>query len=169
MTPAEVVVVMGVSGAGKTTIGRELANRTGARFVEGDRLHPPENVERMASGVALDDRTRAPWLDALAVEIATAHDRGVPTVIAASVLRRSYRDRLRAAGPVTFVLLAVEPDELRRRLEAREHEFMPPALLDDQLATLEPPGADETDVAVVAPTGGVDTTVDAVLDALGSG
>ncbi|MDZ7677533.1 MAG: gluconokinase, GntK/IdnK-type [Acidimicrobiales bacterium] len=169
MNPDEVVVVMGVSGAGKTTIGRELASRTGARFVEGDRLHPPENVERMASGVALDDRTRAPWLDALAGEIAAAHERGEATVIAASVLRRAYRDRLRAAGPVTFVLLLVEPDELVRRLDERDHEFMPPGLLDDQLATLEPPGADEPDVVVVAPTGGIDSTVDAVRDALGSG
>jgi gluconokinase len=162
------VVVMGVSGAGKSSVGRVLADRLGASFVEGDGLHPPDNIERMAGGLALDDIARAPWLDALALEIATAAEREQPVVIAASALRRAYRDHLRAAGPVTFVFLAVDLDELERRVQDREHEFMPPALLADQLETLEPPDSDEADVVIIAPDRGIHATVDAVEDALAS-
>lgn len=162
----DAVVVMGVSGAGKSTIGRVLADRLGAAFVEGDELHPPANIERMAGGVALDDAARAPWLDALALEITTAIDGEHPVVIAASALRRAYRDHLRAAGPVTFVFLAVDPGELERRVTGRDHEFMPPELLADQLETLEPPDSDEPDVVVVAPGRGIEATVTAVEEAL---
>jgi gluconokinase len=162
----QVVVVMGVSGAGKSTIGRRLADRLDATFLEGDEFHPPENVERMAAGLPLDEAARQPWLDALAIEITAAHGRSEPTVLACSALRRDHRDRLRSAGPVTFVFLLVDPDELERRVAERDHEFMPPDLLDDQLATLEPPAPDETDVVLVDATSGIDDTVDEALAAL---
>ncbi|MBK5221633.1 MAG: AAA family ATPase [Acidimicrobiia bacterium] len=144
-----VVVVMGVSGAGKSTIGRALARRRRAEFVEGDLLHPPENVARMRAGLPLDDDAREPWLDAIARVIADHCRSGDPAVIACSALRRRYRERLRTAGPVRFVLLDVSAGVLLGRVTDRAHEFMPASLLDDQLATLEPPADDEVDVVVV--------------------
>jgi gluconokinase len=160
------VVVMGVSGAGKSTVGRALAEATGADFVEGDDLHPPENVMLMASGQPLSDAQREPWLDAIATTIERHHRDGRDVVVSCSALKRAYRDRLRQGGPARFVFLDADHDELRRRVDARTHEFMPPTLLDDQIATLEHP-TDEHDVVVVEPAGDVPATVDRVLNALG--
>lgn len=158
----DVVVVMGVSGVGKSTVGRLLAERWGAELVEGDHLHPPENVARMASGVPLTEEHRAPWLDAVVAEVAEHRGRGRPVVVACSALRRRHRDRLRRAGPLTFVVLRVPDGVLRERVAARRHEFMPASLLDDQLATLEPPSPEEDDVVVVDSREVVDETVAAV-------
>ena len=137
---------MGVSAAGKTSVGRELARRLNARFIDADDLHPAANVAKMAGGEPLTDADRRPWLDAVAATLRRAD--GV--VVACSALKRSYRDRLRGDDiEIGFVLLDVPRDVLERRIDARVDHFMPPSLLDDQLATLEQPGADETDVVVV--------------------
>lgn len=129
------VVVMGVAGSGKSTVGALLAERLGVPFVDGDALHPPANVAKMAAGVPLDDDDRAPWLDAVGARLAQGR-----VVIACSALRRAYRDRLRDAAPATrFVLLHGTRELLASRLQSRVDHFMPAALLDSQLATLELP------------------------------
>lgn len=130
------VVVMGVSGSGKSTVGALLAIRLGVRFVDADALHPGENIAKMASGVPLDDDDRWPWLARVADEIA-AHPEGV--VVACSALRVAYRDALRRDDAVVFFAhLAPPVDVLAERLGARPGHFMPPSLLRSQLETLEP-------------------------------
>ena len=139
------VVVMGVSASGKSSLAEAIARALGWLFLEGDDLHSPANHAKMAAGIPLDDADRAPWLDAVAAWLA-AHPNGVASC---SALRRAYRDRLRATAPdVRFVYLDVARGELERRLAARTGHFMPPSLLASQLATLEPPGADEDAVRV---------------------
>lgn len=136
------VVVMGVSGCGKSTLGRALADALGWRFVEGDMLHPPANIAKMAAGVALDDDDREPFLEAVGTALAAGRAEGV--VAACSALRRAYRDRLRAAaGDIVFVLPLLDGTGLLPRLAARAGHFMPASLLDSQLATLELPDSDE--------------------------
>ena len=137
-------VVMGVAGAGTTLIGSRLARTLGIAFVEGDEFHPPANVAKMTAGVPLDDDDRAGWLDALAARIAEARREGRGLVVAASVLKRAYRDIFRVADPaVRFILLTAPRPVIADRLEHRSGHYMPPSLLDNQLATLEPPDADE--------------------------
>jgi len=142
MGKATGVVVMGVSGCGKSSLGMALAEAEGWPFLEGDTLHPPANIARMRAGQPLSDADRAPWLAAIADWMAPRLGKGHSVVAACSALRRRYRDRLRQAGPVRFVYLQVPRGELERRLRDRVH-FMPPSLLDSQLATLEEPGPDE--------------------------
>jgi carbohydrate kinase (thermoresistant glucokinase family) len=157
-----IVVVMGVSGAGKTTVGELLARRLGLPFVEGDDLHPPANVAKMAAGNPLTDAERAPWLRALAARIRAAAAAGLGLVVACSALRRSYREMLRAAAPgVRFVFLQGSRELLQRRLAARRGHFMAADLLDSQLATLEPPGTDED-----AWTVGIDRSPDEIVDTI---
>lgn len=140
---APALVVMGASGAGKSRFGAALAQALGARFLDADELHPEGNLRKMASGMPLDDSDRAPWLDAVATWIAARQAAGEGGVVACSALRRRYRDRLRGGSRgLGFVYLAVPRQELARRMHTRSH-FMPPALLDSQLATLEPPTTDE--------------------------
>jgi gluconokinase len=135
------IVVMGVSGCGKSTVGTRLAQRLGATFLDADDFHPPGNVERMRQGIALTDAERAPWLDALAARLAAADE---SVVLACSALKRSYRDALRKGAPaLTLVHLTGSPALLAERIGARPGHYMPPTLLPSQLATLEPPGADE--------------------------
>jgi len=137
---------MGVSGSGKTTVGRALAARLGLPFTDGDDLHPRANVEKMAAGIPLTDEDRAPWLDAVG-DVLAAGD----AVVACSALRRTYRDRLRTAAPdLALVFLHGDPELLVSRLRGRAGHFMPASLLDSQLATLEPPSADEHAVAADA-------------------
>ena len=142
MGKAEAVVVMGVSGCGKSGLGAALAEAQGWPFLEGDSLHSPANIARMQAGQALTDADRAPWLAAIAAWMDEYLRKQRSVVVACSALRRRYRDVLRQAGPVRFVYLQVPRDELDRRMRTRTH-FMPPSLLDSQLATLEPPDADE--------------------------
>ena len=156
------VVVMGVSGAGKSVVGEHLAAALGVAFGEGDRLHSPENIARMRAGVALTDADRAPWLDRVAAWM-RAHPDGV---VSCSALKRAYRDRLRDAAPdAHFVLLDVPEAVLAERLAKRPAHFMPAALLASQLATLEPPGAEER-ATIVRADGGVDATVARIVAAL---
>lgn len=131
---------MGVSAAGKTSVGMAASALTGVTFLDADDRHPPENIAKMASGIALDDADRAPWLDAVGAALRDER----PCIMACSALRRSYRDRLREHAPLTvFVLLNLPRAELQRRIAARTDHFMPPELLDSQLATLEHPDAAE--------------------------
>jgi gluconokinase len=143
------VVVMGVSGCGKSEIGQRIAQRLGLPLIEGDAFHPPANIEKMKSGVPLTDDDRAGWLDVLARELAT-HPQGA--VLTCSALKRSYRDRLRAATPrLKFVHLALSQEEAQRRVASRPGHFYPPALVASQFAALEDP-AGEPGVVVVDAT-----------------
>ncbi|WP_159829769.1 gluconokinase, GntK/IdnK-type [Arthrobacter sp. 9AX] len=138
---------MGVSGCGKTTIGDLVARKLGVPFLDGDSLHPVENVAKMAAGTPLTDEDRWPWLATVGSRLANAGDGGM--VLACSALRRSYRDAIRAQAPDTiFLHLHGSKEVLRARTEGRSGHFMPPALLESQLATLEPLGADEAGVVV---------------------
>ena len=143
------IVVMGVTGCGKSVVGTALARALGLTFIEGDRLHPPENVERMRRGEPLTDALREGWLDAVGAAVRTANDRGEGAVAACSALKRAYRDRLRRQRPgIVFIHLVISREEARRRVAARQGHFMPASLVESQFATLEPPGADESALAV---------------------
>jgi gluconokinase len=135
---------MGVAGAGKTVVGSLLANGLGAPFLEGDDLHPPANVRKMAQGIPLTDDDRQPWLAAIAARIAAAKRSGAGLVVACSALKRAYRDVLRGAdADLRFVHLTGDRALIAQRLAHRAGHFMPRSLLDSQLATLEIPGPDE--------------------------
>lgn len=134
------ILVMGVSGSGKTTVAHALAQRLGLEMIEGDDLHPPANVEKMRAGIPLTDEDRRPWLEHLAAVLADRHSRRQGTVLACSALKRAYRDVLRAGIPpeeAFFIQLGADPDTLRERMASRTGHFMPPDLLDSQLAALE--------------------------------
>ena len=137
MRPPAGVVVMGVSGAGKTTIGMLLAEKLQGRFVDADDLHPPANIEKMKRGASLGDADRLPWLDRAASEISD-HDGKIPLIVACSALKRSYRERLgRRAYHVVY--LKGTAAEIERRLRDRSDHFMTAALLESQFETLEEP------------------------------
>lgn len=141
------VVVMGVSGSGKSTVGRALAEALGVPFVEGDGLHPPRNVQLMAAGTPLTDADRHGWLQAVAGQLAAARQQGV--VLSCSALKHSYRELLRASAPdLRLVHLVGEPVVLAQRMQSRPGHYMPASLLQSQLDTLEPPTADEAAITV---------------------
>ncbi len=169
MTAPRVLVVMGVTGTGKTTLAELLAARLHWRLQEGDALHPPENVAKMSGGTPLTDADRWPWLDRIAAWIAARLDAGEGGIVTCSALKRAYRERLAAGrAGVRFVFLHGSRDLLAARLAARRGHFMPPSLLASQLATLEPPGADEAGVIAVdvaAPPEALAAQVIAALDA----
>lgn len=144
-----VVVMMGVSGVGKTTVGRRLAEELGWGYAEGDSYHPAANVEKMRTGTPLEDADRWPWLRAMAADIDRWRAEGKGMVLACSALKRAYRDILIGDRPdVRLVQLAGEEALIRSRIEARQHAYMPASLLISQLATLEPPSPDERPIAV---------------------
>jgi gluconokinase len=151
-TPRIAWVVMGVSGCGKSTVGMALAQALGARFIEGDRFHPPANVAKMAAGAALGDADRAGWLQALRAEIVRTWEAGEVVVLACSALKRAYRDVLRGeggeGGEACFVHLHGERDLLAQRMAARPGHFMPVSLLDSQLRDLEPLQPDECGITL---------------------
>lgn len=161
-----VVVVMGVSGSGKSTVGKLLAQRLMVPFLEGDDLHPAANRAKMTAGRPLDDEDRRPWLLSVAHWIREAADAGSGGVVACSALKHAYRDQLRAAGPGTwFLYLALDHATAGRRVAGRPGHFMPVQLLDSQYADLEPLRPDEPGLtvdAVAAPAAIVDRVVQAV-------
>jgi gluconokinase len=142
-----VLVIMGVSGSGKSTVAAILAGQLGWDLEEGDDLHPAANVAKMSAGIPLTDTDRWPWLDKVSDWIRDHTVAGIPGIITCSALKRSYRDRLRGEH-VVFVHLAGTKDTIGRRMAARTDHFMPTSLLDSQIATLEPPGPDENTLVV---------------------
>jgi len=154
------VVVMGVTATGKSEVGTRVADRLDMTYIEGDELHPEENIAKMSAGEPLTDEDRRPWLETLADRLADNREAGVASVLGCSALRRSYRDLLRGeGGRVVFVHLTASFDVLRERMEHREH-FMPASLLQSQFDTLEPLEPDELGMAL-----NVDAPLDEVVDA----
>lgn len=157
-----VIVVMGVSACGKSSVGKALAETLDWPFKDGDELHPQANIDKMHAGHPLDDGDRWPWLARVADWISARNPPGHHGVVACSALRRTYRDRLRKAkGEVRFVFLDVPPDELQRRLQGRRH-FMPASLLQSQLQTLERP-ADDEPVLTISGTPSMEDTIARIL------
>lgn len=138
------LVLMGVSGCGKSSVGQALSDLLGVPYIDGDDLHPPENVAKMRAGIPLTDQDRWPWLDACA---ATLRDRA-PVILGCSALKRAYRDRLRQAGGVAFAHLEGARDLIAARMAARRDHYMPLSLLDSQFAALEPPDGEPGCLAV---------------------
>lgn len=139
--PARLIVVMGVSGAGKSSVGKALARRLHAPFLDADDFHPAENIDKLGKGIALTDADRAPWLEAFARALAQAGTRKGVAVGACSALHRAYREKLveTAGEPIVFVHLVGERELIAERLAGRRGHFMAPALLENQFETLEPP------------------------------
>ncbi len=153
------VVVMGVTGSGKSTVGAALATRLGVPFADADDFHPPANVAKMSAGVPLDDADREPWLRAIGEWLAARA--GTGGVVSCSALRRAYRDALREHAPdAYFVHLHGDRETVRRRVAGRAGHFMPTSLVESQFAALEPLGEDER--GVVLP---LDTPVDDLVEA----
>jgi carbohydrate kinase (thermoresistant glucokinase family) len=147
--PAPLVVVLGVSGSGKSTIGAVIAERLGVPFADADSLHSAANIAKMAAGIPLDDADREPWLQSVGGALARAAVAGTGLVMACSALKHAYRQTIRTEAPgVMFVHLHGTREVLAQRLKARSGHFMPLSLLDSQLATLEPLGADEQGIVV---------------------
>lgn len=151
------VVVMGVSGSGKSTVGAALAQRMRVPFADADDFHPAANIAKMSAGHALDDDDRFPWLESIGEWLAEHHDGGV---MSCSALKHKYRDQLRRhCADVVFLFLSGSAEVIRRRQASRPGHFMPAALLDSQFATLEPLGPDEAGIAI-----DVDQSIDAIVD-----
>jgi gluconokinase len=160
------VVVMGVSGSGKSTVAGCMNDALGWPFAEGDDFHPPANVEKMSSGTALTDEDRAPWLEAVAQWIGEQEAAGRNAIVACSALKRAYRDVLCRDNPsVWFVHVRSSRDALQQRLAARSGHYMPASLLASQLETLEPLEADEPGLAISG-EGSPEEVADEALDAL---
>lgn len=162
-----IIVTMGVSGSGKTTLGRALATQLGWPYQDGDDFHTSANKKKMQAGIPLDDNDRAPWLAAIAKWMDLRIRSGEPSLIGCSALKHQYRDFLRAGRPqVWFLYLKVPRPELQRRVESRQHAYMPASLLDSQLDTLEEPTSDEPRCITLDAGGEPGTTVGEALRAL---
>ena len=166
---AAALVVMGVSGSGKSTVGELLAQRLGWEMAEGDRLHPPENVEKMKRGVPLNDADRWPWLDRIGELLKSWASEGRSGLVTCSALKRVYRARLLAARPdLRFVYLKGSKALIAERVGARHHEYMPASLLASQFDTLEEPLPDEPVITIDA-SGTPEAEAQAIVEALGLG
>ncbi|MDO9637600.1 MAG: gluconokinase [Pseudotabrizicola sp.] len=152
------VVIMGVAGCGKSSVGDGLSARLGIAYRDGDDLHPAQNVDKMRAGIQLTDEDRWPWLDRVAAVLAQE----APVIVGCSALRHSYRDRLRAGagGSVQFIHLSGSRDLIAARMAARTGHYMPASLLDSQFAALEPPGPEE------AQTVAIDQPLPALIDTI---
>jgi gluconokinase len=158
--PPCALIVMGVSGSGKSTIAARLAERLNWAYEDGDRFHPPRNVAKMSAGQPLTDEDRWPWLQAIADEIDRVCRSGGHAVIACSALKRAYRDVLvHGRSDVRIVFLCGTPALIADRLAGRKGHFMPPGLLDSQFKTLEPPAGDENPVIV-----SIDASVESIVE-----
>lgn len=158
-----IIVVMGVSGSGKTTVAAMLAGALGAGFLEGDDVHPPANVEKMRSGSPLTDADRWPWLQTIARQVDRWRERGERGVVACSALKRAYRDILVGDRPeVGLVYLRGAPDLIQRRLAARHEHFMPAGLLSSQFSTLQEPAPEEDAIIVDVDRSPADIVADIV-------
>ena len=167
MKNARAIVVMGVSGCGKTSVAEGLAASLGAAFIEGDSLHPAANVDKMSHGIALTDEDRWPWLDTVGRAMADVLAGNGSVVVSCSALKKAYRDRLRfsAGGELALVFLKGSRELLMSRMAAREGHFMPVSLLDSQLATLQDPSG-EPGVVTVDIDASIDAIVVSALDGL---
>ena len=162
-----VIVVMGVASSGKTSLGERLAERLGWPFRDADSFHPPENVAKMAGGTPLNDDDRKPWLAAIAAWIDDLRAKGEHGIVTCSALKRAYRQVIVGDRPdVALVYLKGSRELIGRRMAARQHHFMPPALLDSQFAALEEPGPDEN-ALVVSVEAGKEAIVQDMVERLG--
>ncbi len=159
MNKPHAIIVMGVSGCGKSSVGERLAEALHLAFVEGDALHPAANIEKMSKGIPLIDEDRMPWLDRIGEEMKASLEKGEGIIVSCSALKRLYRDRLRAAvgGNLFFVYLEGSRALLTKRMGERKGHFMPVSLLESQLATLEVPTGEPGVVTV-----DIDDTVDGI-------
>ena len=166
--PARIIIVMGVSSSGKSTVGQSIARRLHVPFLDGDGYHPPANVEKMRSGIPLVDEDRWPWLQSLAEALHDAANAKDAAVGACSALRRAYRDYLvkQAGEPILFVYLEGTKDVIAARMAKRQHEYMPASLLDSQFATLEVPDPSIENVLVVPVTDSVQRITQTTLKAV---
>jgi gluconokinase len=164
--PMDAIVVMGVSGSGKSTVGEKLAARASLEFHDADQFHPPANIEKMSKGIPLDDEDRIPWLQGMSDFIHAKSAEGHVPVLACSALKKSYRDILRGGkNHITFIYLAGDFDLIEERMNARKDHFMPPGLLKSQFETLEEPDRQEAIRIDVSPD--PDDIVESVVKELG--
>lgn len=161
------IIVMGVSGSGKTTVGEAVARQINAKFIDGDDLHPRANIQKMGSGHPLNDEDRMPWLERLSDAAYSLNHKNETGIIVCSALKRRYRDRLREGNQgMVFVYLKGSFDVIMTRLKARSGHFMPTDLLKSQFEALEEPGADEPDVICVDIDADIDEVVRRCVSAL---
>ena len=168
LTPARIIIAMGVSSSGKSTVGQSIARRLHVPFLDGDGYHPEANVEKMRSGIPLTDEDRWPWLEKLAKALHEAADRKGAAAGACSALKRTYRDFLveQAGEPILFVYLDGTREVIAERMARRKHEYMPTSLLDSQFATLEVPDPTNENVLPVPVTDSVEKITMTVVKSL---
>lgn len=168
LIPSRIVIIMGVSSSGKSTVGQAIARRLHVPFLDGDGYHPQANVEKMRAGIPLTDEDRWPWLQRLAEALQSAAEKKGATVGACSALKRGYREFLtKVAGePILFVYLDGSREVIGERMARRQHEYMPASLLDSQFATLEAPDPETENVLVVLVTDSVEKITREVLKSL---
>lgn len=168
LIPSRIIIVMGVSSSGKSTVGQSIARRLHVPFLDGDGYHPEANVEKMRAGIPLTDDDRCPWLERLAGALHEAADKKGAAMGACSALKRAYRQYLtdKAGEPILFVYLEGSREVIAERMARRQHEYMPTSLLDSQFATLEVPDPKTENVLVVPVTDSVEKITQTVVKAL---